>query len=287
MGESIALFDADKTKFPNLALMKISAWHKSQGDSVGWYGFGNYDKVYASKVFTFTKSMSLPSDSIKGGTGFDITKTLPEHIEHICPDYDLYGADISYGFTTRGCINKCPWCIVPRKEGGIRGHADVDEFLRHKKVILMDNNPLACDYGIDQIDKLIKYSVKVDYNQGLDAKMINPQIAKRLSKLKWLKPLRMSCDTLANLEYVKLAASLLRAAGVTPRNYFCYVLVKDVAEALHICEELKAINIDPFAQPYLDYDGNGATKEQKDFARWVNHKATFKSVGYKDYKARQ
>lgn len=119
----IGLVDIDGHHFPNLALMKLSAWHKAQGDSVEFADpmFGRYDRVYMSKVFTFTADCSdiYHCEVIRGGTGFrDYTTILPEEIEHICPDYSLYGVDEAYGFLTRGCPNRCPWCIVPHKEGG-------------------------------------------------------------------------------------------------------------------------------------------------------------------------
>lgn len=118
----IGIVDVDGHHFPNLALMKLSAWHKSEGDSVEFADamFGSYDRVYMSKVFTFTPDCSdyYPCEVVKAGTGYrDYTTTLPESIEHMCPDYSLYGVDEAYGFLTRGCPNHCPWCIVPHKEG--------------------------------------------------------------------------------------------------------------------------------------------------------------------------
>lgn len=121
----IGLIDVDGHNYPNLALMKISAWHKSQGDDVEWYSpfAEHYDVVYMSKVFTHTNDYGYfinNADKIeKGGTGYDIKKDLPEDIDRLQPDYDLYCIDknTAYGFLTRGCIRKCPWCVVPKKEG--------------------------------------------------------------------------------------------------------------------------------------------------------------------------
>ncbi|GHU36732.1 hypothetical protein AGMMS50256_33740 [Betaproteobacteria bacterium] len=148
----IGLHD-DKTGFPNLALMKLSAWHKANGDEVSFYSpIMPFERVYSSKVFTFTpEDPYLPANVIKGGSGYGLLHNLPEEIEHRCPDYSLYGLDYSLGFLTRGCIRRCPWCIVPTKEGSIRAHADIDEFLRHKNVVLLDNNVLAHPHGITQI----------------------------------------------------------------------------------------------------------------------------------------
>ena len=118
----IGLVDVDGHHYPNLALMKLSAWHKAQGDSVEFADpmFGRYDKVYMSKVFTFSPDCAdyYPCEIVKGGTGYkDYTTVLPDEIEHICPDYSLYGVREAYGFLTRGCVNRCPWCIVPSQGG--------------------------------------------------------------------------------------------------------------------------------------------------------------------------
>ena len=288
----IGLIDVDGHNFPNLALMKLSAYHKIVGDSVEWaLMWGKYDKVFKSKVFTFTpdESHHINADTIFiGGTGYNNNIDLIEEIEHIYPDYSLYGVERAYGFLTRGCPNKCSWCIVPDKEGYIRSNADITEFWRgQRSAVLMDNNILASEHGLGQIDKLINLGIKVDFNQGLDASIIanNPEIAELLSRLKWDSPLRMACDTDSAIEPVLRATELLRKYNTIPSNYFIYLLVKDVDSALDRANILKKNNLDPFAQPYIDFRNNIIpTSEQKRFARWVNHKAIFNSVEYKDYR---
>jgi hypothetical protein len=268
--------------------MKLSAWHKAKGDTVKLYDplFAScFEKVYSSKVFTFTsEDLELIGNIEKGGTGYKLFHELSEEIEHICPDYSLYGLDYSVGFVTRGCPRHCQWCIVPDKEGNIRGHADVDEFLRHKDVVLMDNNILASEHGIQQIEKLAELGVKVDFNQGLDARLIDDQVAHLLSRLKWIRYIRLSCDTLSQLPVIQKAVTLLRWHNANPANIFVYCLVKDVQEALERVKALKGLYLQVFAQPYRDFETNAEpTKEQKKFARWVNHKAIFKSVAWEDY----
>lgn len=122
----VGLIDVDGHNYPNLALMKISAWHKAQGDSVEWWwGFCQYDRVYMSKVFDETYSPDIPeplnaTEIIKGGTGYGLDNWLPDEIEHMYPDYSLYPEltkDTAYGFLARGCPNACPFCIVSKKEG--------------------------------------------------------------------------------------------------------------------------------------------------------------------------
>lgn len=280
----ILLHDSDKTKFPNLALMKLSAAYKAQGHSVEWYAEGTpYDKVISSKVFTYTPEDSLPADTIKGGYGYN-SCSLPDAVEHICPDYSLYGAlGHSLGFLTRGCPNKCSWCFVPKREGNIRPHSDIMEFLRHQEVVCMDNNVLAISHGHDQIDKLARLGVKVDFNQGLDARLIDDHAAKRLSRLKWRSPLRMACDSFSQMEAVQKATTLLRWHNTTPRQYSCYVLIKDVEDAIERIKFLKGLAMDPFAQPFIDAEGTPATLKQKQLARWCNTKMLFRSMTFEAY----
>ena len=282
----IALHDADATSFPNLALMKLSAWHKAKGQRVEWYQPGQqYRAIYSSKVFTFTPEAELPKEAILGGTGYGSPWRLSDGVEHTCPDYALYGSTFSQGFLTRGCPNKCGWCIVPRKEGEIRAHADIEEFARHPEVVLMDNNVLAHDHGIMQIEKMARLGLKVDFNQGLDARRIDDGIARRLAALKWKMPLRLACDQRGQMEAVQRAVKFLRYHNCTPTRFFVYVLVKDIEDALERVMFLKGLGLDPFAQPYRDFNTNAEpTQEQRRFARWVNHKAIFKGVTWEEYR---
>lgn len=291
----IGLIDVDGHNYPNLALMKLSSWHKAQGDTVEWVNyFEEYDEVYKSKVFTFTKEDKTCINAgriIKAGTGYrDYTTVLPEEIEHTCPDYSLYPQyKEAYGFLTRGCPNKCPWCIVPSKEGGIRRHADIMEFLDgRKRAILMDNNVLASDWGLSQIEKIADLGIRVDFNQGLDARIVaeNPDIARLLARVKWIRYIRFACDTKAQMSSVEKAVKHLKCNGVKPEQIFCYALVKqDTEDALERLRFLKHLNVSPFAQPYRDFEGKiQITREQRRMARWCNHKAIFKSIDYKDYK---
>lgn len=283
---SIALHDSDSTGYPNLALMKLSAWHKAKGDTVNWFHpLGErYDRLYSSKVFTFSEANPyLPDDAERGGTGYRLPVTLPAEIEHICPDYDLYSIDYSMGFLTRGCIRHCEHCFVPAKEGAIREHADIEEFARHKKIVLMDNNVLAHSHGIAQIEKIASLGLSVDFNQGLDARLIDDGIARRLGAIKWLAPLRLACDGKGQIEAVRKAVELLRWHNVTPRRYFCYVLVKDIPDAIERVKFLKGMDVDPFAQPYRDPEGTEPTEEQKAFCRWVDMKAEYKSRTWEEY----
>ena len=284
----IALHDADNTKFPNLALMKLSAWHKSTGNETSIYEsllHSTYDLVYSSKVFTFTNTEKPFGTVVYGGTGYKSPMTLPDECEHIMPDYDLYECKQSYGFLTRGCIRNCEWCLVPKKEGKIRANADIDEFLAHKECILLDNNILACDHGIEQLEKIAHLGIKIDINQGIDARLIDDGIAKRLAKCKWLHPIRLACDTKYQMKDIQKAVTLLRWNNATPRAYFVYMLVRDdIEDAIERVKFLKGLDLTPYASVYRDYENKiKKTKEQEQFQRFVNRRWIFKSCTWEDY----
>lgn len=287
----VCMIDIDGHNFANLALMKLSAYHKAKGDTVDLCApdaANKYDFGYASKVFSFTAMPKLPSHIELGGTGLNMHKDLPDEIEHILPDYSLYGLDHSLGFVTRGCVRRCPWCVVPEKEGEIRAHADVMEFARHRDVVLMDNNILAHPHGINQLEKISVLGLKIDVNQGLDARLIDDDTAKLLARIKWLKPIRLACDSMDMIPHIEKAVKLLRWHNATPRAYFVYVLVDNVADALERVKFLKMLNVSPFAQPFRDFKNNAEpTYEQKAFARWVNHKAIYNTVPWEEYKSGQ
>lgn len=287
----VGLHDSDKTDFPNYALMKISAWHKAQGDTVEWWiPFLQYDRVYSSKVFTFTEECPyLPPDTIKGGTGYGIYDELPQEIDDMFPDYSIYPkVDYAIGFLTRGCIRKCPWCVVPKKEGHIRPYRTWQEIKRpdSRDIVFMDNNVLACPHGVEQMKDMIGKKVRVDFNQGLDARLITPEIAEILSKLKWIRHIRMSCDTDAMLDVVLTAIDRLKDKGVKPYKVFVYLLVQDIESAERRAIALRNVGAGAFAQPYRDFTNNEEPPDElKRFARWVNHKAIFHTVErFSDYK---
>lgn len=293
----IGLVDVDGHNFPNLALMKLSAWHKRRGDTVEFADpvEGRYDKVYMSKVFTFSQDCPdrYNCEVIRAGTGYrDYETILSEEIEHTCPDYSLYGVSEAYGFLTRGCVNRCPWCIVPHKEGDIRTHADIGEFLDgRKRAVLLDNNVLATTWGLTQIEKIIRMGIRVDFNQGLDARKIarTPEIAELLSRVKWIRYLRMAYDSRTMQDDVHKAVELLRGFGMPTRRLFFYVLIRnDLEDALGRIRELKALGCQPFAQPYRDFEHDlKPSREQWQLAYWCNYKPLFYSADYEEYRKSQ
>ncbi|KAA6344032.1 hypothetical protein EZS27_008331 [termite gut metagenome] len=214
----IGLIDVDGHHFPNFALMKIANFHKTAGDTVEWVNYlKHYDKVYQSKVFTFTSDIQTPvqaDESLKGGTRYKMYGEL--FCEDMEPEYFLYPQyPAAYGFLTRGCIRRCRWCIVPEKEGGIRPYRDIETVLQGRKTaILMDNNVLASNHGLKQLEKIIDLKCKVDFNQGLDNRLVTDEIAKMLSKIKWIRYIRFAYDTVRSVEPLLSATEKLNRYGV-------------------------------------------------------------------------
>ena len=296
----VAVHDADmehlNTKrrqktFPNYALMKISAYHKSLGDVVEWWiPNGEYDRVYSSKVFSFTpENPDLPSDTIKGGTGYGLFSDLPPKIDEMFPDYSLYPAcDYAIGYITRGCPNHCRWCVVPRKEGAIKPYRTWQQLVRPDtdKLVLMDNNILACDCGVEQLKSLIDSGYRIDLNQGMDARLVTDDIAQILSKLKWIKYLRFSCDTTTQIEHIQKTAEMLGKRGIKPYRLFIYLLVtEDLDNAEYRVEQLKNLRgITIYAQAERKLDGESKPNAlQKEFCQRYVYSGKFRSVSWSEY----
>ena len=256
----IGLHDAEKEHFnvktfPNYALMKVSAWHKAQGDTVEWWNpLYKYDQVYSSKVFDFTPvNPYLPEGTIRGGTGYQdisIDNMLPLEIDDMYPDYSIYpDCDYAIGYITRGCPNNCRWCVVPRKEGQIRAYRTWNDLVRQDtdKLILMDNNILACEYGIEQLKSLIGSGYRIDLNQGMDARLVTEYVSDILSRLSWIRFIRFSCDQKSQIVPVRRTIDLLIERGVKPYRIFIYLLVtadmEDASERVEALKGYKAINL--------------------------------------------
>ena len=223
------------TIYPNLALTKIARYHKERGDEVEWASpMLHYDVVYISKVFNFTPDDLTCYDAdriVRGGTGYDIKSQLPDEIDRLQPDYSIYPnipSDTAYGFLTRGCPNRCPWCVVPRKEGKIRPYMDCDEIAieGRRKLVLMDNNILAAgDYAVSQLQKIIERGYRVDFNQALDARLVNDRFARLLAQVKWLQNrIRFGCDTHGQIKDCERAIALINGYGYRG-EYFLYTMI--------------------------------------------------------------
>ena len=292
----IGLIDVDGHNFPNLALMKISAWHKSQGDTVEWcLPLDHYDIVYQSKVFDETYSpdinwIPMADKVIKGGTGYGLDNTLPDQIEHIYPDYSLYPEltkNTAYGFLTRGCPRGCKFCIVASKEGR-RSYkvADLKEFWRgQKNIALLDPNILACREHPDLLQQLIDSKACVDFNQGLDIRLTTEANILLLNQVK-VKNIHFAWDNPKDdlRPYFERYKAL---AKHKPHGHYgtVYCLTNfgsTMEENLYRIYTLRDLGFDPYV---MVYDKPNAPREIKDLQRWCNNRFIFRSCErFEDYK---
>lgn len=306
----IGLIDVDGKNFPNLALMKISAWHKSRGDNIEWYEpllSGHFDKVYLSKVFSFTPDFDYPIDAdevVRGGTGYCISlvngkevfdkskdKELPYEVEHIYPDYSLYPKltkDTAYGFLTRGCPRGCDFCIVGKKEGRCSVKvADLSEFWNgQKKIVLCDANIFACKDWRNLFQQLIDSGAEVDFNQGLDIRLMTEEKAKMLNQVR-IKMIHFAWDRYEDKDMVlpklKLFADVCKMKPHS-HNAIVYTIVNF---STTIEQDLERIYIlrDMGYWPYIMiYDKKHCARVYKDLQRWVNNRFIFaKCKRFEDY----
>lgn len=298
---SIGLIDVDRKGFPNLALMKLAAWHRSVGDAVEWASplFGCYDRVYASKVFTFSRDFEgyYGCEVVRGGTGYSLDSVLPDAVDRMQPDYSVYpyiDSRTAYGFLTRGCPNRCGFCVVPRKEGAIRPYMDIEEVTqggRRDRVHLMDNNSLACDYGIEQLRKIVDRGYRVDYNQAIDSRLVTPEVAELLARARWLEPIKFGCDSRAQIGWCERAMALIDGFSARPRSYLLFTIIMgDMRECYERISHFRSFRrVRVHAQPMREY-GNAAQvipQWQRDMARWADRKELYRSCDFKDYEARK
>lgn len=297
----IGLIDVDGHNFPNIVLMKIAAYHKSLGDDVEWYDpmfSGHMDKVYMSKIFTFTDDYIYNIDSdeiVKGGTGYFYPTggtELPEEIEHIYPDYSIYYDKIpatretAYGFLTRGCPRGCDFCIVGKKEGRCsKKVADLNQFWRGQKYIeIMDPNLLACSEWKDLLQQLIDSKATVNINQGMDIRFMTEEKAEMINKSK-VKLIHFAWDNYEFETYEKLKKyrPLLKFNGRKLRVYVLVNFNTTLEQDLDRIYKLKELDYDPYVMIYEKWK---APKEIRRLQRWVNNKFIFRSCErFEDYKS--
>lgn len=298
---------SDCHNFPSLPLMKISAYHKQQDDTVSFVNhLEHYDCVYASKVFSFTDDIEATAminadEIIRGGTGycisvenrkeiFDKSKnhSLPKEIEHIYPDYSLY-PEYKYatGFLTRGCPRNCKFCVVGKKEGLCSKQvADLSEFWRgeQKEIKLLDPNILACKDHERLLQQLIDSKARVDFTQGLDIRLINKDNISLLNKVK-TKMVHFAWDNPKQdlTEYFKLFLKYTNIKSYT--NRAVYVLTNfnsTLEEDLYRIYTLRDLGYNPYV---MVYQKENAPKEIRNLQRWVNNRLIFRTVDkFEDYK---
>ena len=290
----IGLIQIDGT-LPNLALMKLSAWHKKRNDDV--YIMNDrvisqrlipFDKVYISCIFEENQDVAIKickqfSNAEIGGVGVNGSR-LSKQIEHIMPDYEGFNCDYSMGFITRGCIRQCEFCKVPKHEGLIKANTDIYEFWNkdHKHLVLLDNNILACPTQFNKISKqIMKEGLSVDFNQGLDIRLINKYNAKILSDMSVKPEYRFAFDSMEVESQVKKGIKVLKDHGIN-RSMF-YVLVgynTTFEQDLYRLNLLKELDQRAYVMRYNTCRG---VKQYNNLSAWANQRRFFMSMSFERF----
>lgn len=284
-------------KLPNLALMQIASYHERHGDSVKWYEGplfeSQYDKVYVSKIFGFSEMPILPSNAVVGGTGIDFFNRLPPEIEAENVSYSLYPeCNYHIGFSMKGCRFACKFCCVPKKEGRPKVNSTIDGLLINPKggnrLMLLDNDFFGGENWKENLERIIELKLKVCFVQGLNIRIITQEQAELLAKSNFQnskfnqKYLTFAWDRFGDGKIVKKGIEICNKAGIRCNQMQFFVLIgfdttpdQDMERVM----TLREMGCMPFVMPYNKDDAY-----QKRFTRWVNHRATFKSCTWQEYK---
>ena len=309
----IGLIDADGHRFPSLPLMKLSAYHKRNGDSVEFVNhMEHYDKVYVSKVFgdeysQMDRTVIDADEIVFGGTGFSITiengkevyhkekdKDLPNEVEHIYPDYSLYPKltkNKAYGFLTRGCPNNCSFCIVSGKEGRCSVKvADLSEWWRGQaEIVLLDANILACKERKELLQQLIDSGAKVDFTQGLDARLVTEDIALLLGQVRKSR-VHFAFDFMQNEKKIVDGLKIYKEiCNPNARNAIVYILTNydtTIEQDLYRVKEVRKLGFFPDVRIYRK---NSLPRRHilRDLQRWCNNRWLYTSTNFEKYVARK
>ena len=308
----VGLIDVDGHNFPNIPLMKISSWHKKHGDFVEWYNpmiSGHMDKVYKSKVFSFSDDYLYHIDAdeiIEGGSGYCINNVdgievydkskdieLPYEIEHIYPDYSIYGiTDTAYGFLSRGCPRHCSFCHVGAKEGlNSKKVADLEEFWQgQKNIVICDPNILACRQWKDLLQQLIDSKALIDINQGMDIRLMTEAKAEMIKKIQ-LKRLHFAWDRYEDKNIILPKLKMFKdITGLDIRKLIVYVLCNYDTTIEQDLERIYTLREMGYWAYMMIYDKESLPKGHvlRKMERWVNNRFIFASCDkFEDYLGRK
>ncbi len=290
----VALYDVD-SKIPNLALMKLARFHRDRGDMVEMYNplwRDTYDKIYASKIFKYSDGSGLDPERMEiGGTGWDMSTTLPPEIEALQPDYSVYGYPHNIGFTMRGCRFRCKFCVVPDKEGQPYENNTISEIWIQRGsdfVVLLDNDFFGNPAWADRIAEIRKHDLKVSFSQGLNIRIITDEQAKALASVQFRnlsgkkKQVHFAWDQWGRgtEKLIDEGFERVKAAGVRPYQMAFFVLIgfnTNEEQDLYRINKLHGMGCDVFVMPYDRQD-----HYQKALARW-NNRHVWRSVPWPDY----
>lgn len=310
----VGLIDVDGHNFPNIPLMKLSAWHKKCGDIVEWYEPLRHsfpqpplDRVYMSKVFSFTPDYEYcvnAKEIVKGGSGYcielingkevyhsDMDSQLPPEIEHIYPDYELYPKlckDTAYGFLTRGCPRGCDFCHVEAKEGRCsRKVANLSEFWNgQKNIVICDPNLIACKEWKELVQQLIDSKAKVNINQGIDIRIMTDEKAEMIGKLR-VDSVHFAWDRYEDKDIIipKFKA-FKEITGWKCRKTSVFVLTNyntTIEQDLERIYTLRDMDYDPYVMIY-DKEHTKGSDAVRLLQRYVNNRKIFKTIKrFEDY----
>lgn len=284
--------------FPNLALMKIAGHHENRGDMVEWFeGMlfeGQYDHVYASKIFSFSKMPQLPQDKTTvGGTGIDFYNKLPEEIEAAPVSYSLYPeCNFHVGFSMKGCRFNCKFCCVPKKEGRPYNYDSIDQILTNPKggnrLMLLDNDFFGGSNWSSSLQRIKELDLKVCFSQGLNIRIITPDQAELLSQVRYYnikfdqRYLSFAWDRYNDGKLIHNGIRICNDAGIPTKHMQFFILIGFDTTPQQDYERvmtLRDLGCMPFVMPY-----NKEDPYQKAFARWVNFRSVFKSCTWQEYK---
>lgn len=298
----IGLFDLDRTGFPNVALMKLSAWHKAQGDTVLPLNSGlAADRRYGSCVFTWNrrKAAALTAQgAIVGGSGVDLKNELPTHVEAMRPDYSLYGIDYGVGYLMRGCIWNCTFCVVPEKEGKPREVATIRDLVntateRRPFVVLLDNEFLWREkWAIARLEEFTAQGIDWCPSQGLDVRVVTMPIVEALAASPFWnvrrsrRQITFAFDDIATARLYRRGVERL-LTNIAAWHLQSFVLVgynSTIADDLERLAIIRSYGIDPFVMVYRDYHtGQMARDPQlRNLARWANRRL-YKTCTFAEY----
>ena len=291
----IGLFDVD-SKIPNLALMKLSQFHKKNGDNVEMYLpllHDTFDMVYASKIFEFSDGSDLRDDMVIGGTGVDMSISPSPEIEKEVPDYSIYGYKHSIGFSQRGCRFKCGFCVVPKKEGSPYFNSTIDGIWTQRAsrfIVLLDNDFFGNPQWEQCIADIKRHRLQVCFSQGLNIRIISRKQAEALASVRFrnlrntYSQVTFAWDQIDDEKVILRGIKRVMDAGVKPWQMQFFVLIGyDTTEDddLHRVLMIRDLGCDPFVMPY-----DKTVPYQRHFARWVNRRQVFKSCTWDQYRFR-
>ena len=291
----IGLFDVD-SKIPNLALMKLSQFHKKNGDNVEMYLpllHDTFDMVYASKIFEFSDGSDLRDDMVIGGTGVDMSISLSPEIEKEVPDDSIYGYKHSIGFSQRGCRFKCGFCVVPKKEGSPYFNSTIDGIWTQRAsrfIVLLDNDFFGNPQWEQCIADIKRHRLQVCFSQGLNIRIISRKQAEALASVRFrnlrntYSQVTFAWDQIDDEKVILRGIKRVMDAGVKPWQMQFFVLIGyDTTEDddLHRVLMIRDLGCDPFVMPY-----DKTVPYQRHFARWVNRRQVFKSCTWDQYRFR-